>query len=76
MRVEFLTSELSPGLPPTLEIGCCYDDCNCDGQVSIADFICFQNRWLLGDPYADCNGSGTHTISDFICFQSCFGQCR
>ncbi len=52
----------------------CYADCNADGSATIADFTCFQIRFLTGDPYADCNYSGTLTIGDFTCFQTAFGN--
>jgi uncharacterized membrane protein len=52
--------------------GTCYADCNADGALSIADFGCFQARFVAGDPYADCNAGGTLTIADFGCFQSSF----
>ncbi len=50
----------------------CYPDCNTDGQLTIADFGCFQSNFVAGDPYADCNNSTTLTIADFACFQSRF----
>ncbi len=50
----------------------CYPDCNNDGQLTVADFGCFQTRFVLGDPYADCNQSGTLTVADFGCFQTAF----
>jgi hypothetical protein len=58
-------------------------DCyaNCDGStqggqptLSIADFACFQSKYVMGSPYADCDQSGTLTIADFGCFQSTFAQ--
>lgn len=50
----------------------CYPDCTGDGQLTIADFSCFQTRFTQGDPYADCNGDGVLTIPDFACFQTKF----
>ncbi len=50
----------------------CYIDCNGDSAATIADFACFQNRFILQHPYADCNQSGGHTIADFGCFQTAF----
>ncbi len=50
----------------------CYPDCNASGTLTIADFICFQAKFVAGDPYADCNGAGGLTIADFICFQARF----
>ncbi len=50
----------------------CYPDCNEDGNLTIADFGCFQTRFIAGDPYADCTGTGGLTIADFGCFQTAF----
>ncbi len=36
----------------------CYPDCNANGVLTVADFTCFQTRFVAGDPYADCNQSG------------------
>ncbi|MFM9996107.1 MAG: FG-GAP repeat domain-containing protein [Phycisphaerales bacterium] len=47
----------------------CYADCNTSGSLTVADFGCFQGKFVLGDPYADCNGSGSLTVGDFGCFQ-------
>ncbi|MFM9996725.1 MAG: hypothetical protein ACKVU4_13110 [Phycisphaerales bacterium] len=49
--------------------GPCYPDCNVSGTLTVADFGCFQSKYVLGDPYADCNGSGNLTVADFGCFQ-------
>ncbi len=50
----------------------CYPDCNGVGGLTIADFGCFQTRFVAMDPYADCNGVGGLTIADFGCFQTKF----
>ncbi len=50
----------------------CYPDCNGVGGLTIADFGCFQTKFVAGDPYADCNGVGGLTIADFGCFQTAF----
>ncbi len=52
----------------------CYPDCNHDSVLTIADFGCFQMKFVSGDPYADCNHTGSLTIADFGCFQSSFVQ--
>jgi hypothetical protein len=33
-----------------LDTGPCYADCNGDGQLNVADFGCFQTRFVLGCP--------------------------
>ncbi len=50
----------------------CYADCNLSGTLTVADFTCFQTKFVAGDPYADCNQSGTLSVADFTCFQSMF----
>ncbi len=50
----------------------CYADCTADGNLTIADFGCFQSQFGKGNPEADCNESGTLTIADFGCFQARF----
>ncbi|MFM9995664.1 MAG: GC-type dockerin domain-anchored protein [Phycisphaerales bacterium] len=50
----------------------CYADCNADGQLTVADFGCFQTTFVAGDPYADCNADGVLTVADFGCFQTGF----
>ncbi len=52
--------------------GSCYPDCTADGALTVADFGCFQTKFVLGDPYADCNGQGGLTVADFACFQTKF----
>ncbi len=59
------------GEPGTIHV-MCYPDCNLSGVLTIADFACFQTRFVAGDPYADCNGVGGLTIADFGCFQTKF----
>jgi hypothetical protein len=48
----------------------CYADCNADGALSLADFACFQTKYLATDPYADCNNDGAVNLADFGCFQT------
>jgi probable HAF family extracellular repeat protein len=50
----------------------CYPDCNVDGTLTVADFGCFQTKFVAGDPYADCNADGGLTVADFGCFQTSF----
>jgi hypothetical protein len=57
---------LGSGPPP------CYPDCNTDDVLTVADFGCFQTKFVSGDPYADCNGDGHRTVADFGCFQTRF----
>ncbi|MFM9996410.1 MAG: GC-type dockerin domain-anchored protein [Phycisphaerales bacterium] len=56
-------ADISPG---------CYTDCTADGLLTVADFGCFQNRFVLGDLYADCTENGMLALDDFGCFQVAF----
>ncbi len=50
----------------------CYPDCTADGALTVADFGCFQTKFVAADPYADCNADGALTVADFGCFQTTF----
>ena len=50
----------------------CYPDCNGDRALTVADFGCFQTKFVAVDPYADCNKSASYTVADFACFQAAF----
>ncbi len=50
----------------------CYPDCNADGSLTVADFGCFQTKFVAGDPYADCTQGGGLTVADFGRFQTKF----
>jgi hypothetical protein len=43
-----------------------------DCPDSVADFGCFQTKFVAADPYADCNADGQPTVADFGCFQTQF----
>ncbi|MEO1008718.1 MAG: PQQ-dependent sugar dehydrogenase [Planctomycetota bacterium] len=55
------------------------DDCQCladidgDGELTIFDFLEFQNLFDAGDLAADINGDGELTVFDFLEFQNLFG---
>jgi hypothetical protein len=38
----------------------------------VADFGCFQTKYVSGDPYGDCNADGVLNVADFGCFQTKF----
>ncbi len=50
----------------------CYADCNGSGDLTVADFACFQTKFVQSDGYADCNNSGSLSVADFACFQTRF----
>ena len=50
----------------------CRVDLDGDGQLTIFDFLAFQNLFDAGDPIADFDGDGSLTIFDFLAFQNEF----
>ena len=50
----------------------CYADFDGDGELTIFDFLAYQNAFAASDPAADCDGDGSLTIFDFLCFQNEF----
>ncbi len=50
----------------------CYADFDGDGELTIFDFLGFQNAFDAGDAAADCDGDAELTIFDFLCFQNLF----
>jgi hypothetical protein len=57
----------------------CYPNCT-DGApplLNVNDFVCFQVRFVAGDPYTNCDFSTTPPIlnvNDFICFMARFAN--
>jgi hypothetical protein len=49
-----------------------FADFDGDGQLTIFDFLAFQNLFQDGDPIADFDGDGELTIFDFLAFQNAF----
>jgi len=50
----------------------CPADLDGDGELTIFDFLQFQNLFDAGDPQADFDGDGELTIFDFLAFQNAF----
>ncbi|MEQ8843836.1 MAG: GC-type dockerin domain-anchored protein [Phycisphaerales bacterium] len=50
----------------------CYADFDGDGELTIFDFLAFQNAFDSGDSAADCDQDGSLTLFDFLCFQNAF----
>ncbi|MFI4883087.1 MAG: FG-GAP-like repeat-containing protein [Phycisphaerales bacterium JB064] len=50
----------------------CVADLDADGELTIFDFLAFQNLFDLADPAADFDGDGQFTIFDFLAFQNAF----
>ncbi|MFI4916913.1 MAG: GC-type dockerin domain-anchored protein [Phycisphaerales bacterium JB060] len=60
---------LITGLPVS---GPCRADIDGDGELTIFDFLAFQNLFDAGDLSADFDGDGELTIFDFLAFQNAF----
>ncbi|MFI4915498.1 MAG: GC-type dockerin domain-anchored protein [Phycisphaerales bacterium JB060] len=52
--------------------GACPADLDADGELTIFDFLAFQNLFDSGDPQADFDGDGELTLFDFLAFQNAF----
>ncbi|MEQ9096001.1 MAG: GC-type dockerin domain-anchored protein [Phycisphaerales bacterium] len=50
----------------------CRADLDGDGELTIFDFLLFQNLFDARDPRADFDGDGRFTIFDFLAFQNAF----
>ncbi len=50
----------------------CPADFDGDGELTIFDFLLFQNQFDIGDTSADFDGDGELTIFDFLAFQNAF----
>jgi len=50
----------------------CRPDLDADGELTIFDFLTFQNLFDAGDPAADFDGDGELTLFDFLAFQNAF----
>ena len=50
----------------------CRADIDGDGDLTIFDFLAYQNLFDAGDPAADFDGDGELTIFDFLAFQNEF----
>ncbi|UYV13449.1 MAG: hypothetical protein NCW75_03990 [Phycisphaera sp.] len=60
----------------TARISSCKADVDGDGELTLFDFLAFQNLFSAEDMAADCDGDGELTIFDFLAFQNAFaGGC-
>ena len=50
----------------------CAADLDGDGELTLFDFLEFQNLFATGDPIADFDGDGSLTLFDFLAFQNAF----
>jgi hypothetical protein len=64
-----------PALHPQLVLvlgDACRVDLDGDGELTIFDFLAYQNLFDAGDRAADFDGDGELTIFDFLAFQNEF----
>ena len=70
--------EVAPGLRAgslaRLVCVSCPADIDGDGELTIFDFLAFQNLFAVGDLRADFDGDGSLTLFDFLEFQNAFAQ--
>ena len=52
----------------------CPADLDGDGELTLFDFLAFQNLFSAGDLRADFDGDGVLTLFDFLAFQNAFAQ--
>ncbi|MEQ9096873.1 MAG: VCBS repeat-containing protein [Phycisphaerales bacterium] len=52
--------------------GACPADVDGDGELTLFDFLAFQNLFDAGDPRADFDADGSLTLFDFLAFQNAF----
>jgi len=76
---DFSTADEMPAGKIAWWQGCknqCRADLDGDGELTIFDFLQFQNAFALGDPLADFDGNGELNLFDFLAFQNEFaGGC-
>ena len=53
-------------------VSTCAADIDMDGELTIFDFLAFQNLFDAGDLAADFDGDGALTLFDFLAFQNAF----
>ncbi|MFI4881908.1 MAG: GC-type dockerin domain-anchored protein [Phycisphaerales bacterium JB064] len=64
--VNIVPSQVAPGEEP------CRADLDFDGELTIFDFLAFQNLFDGGSTWADFDYDGALTIFDFLAFQNAF----
>ena len=72
-RILQYAYEATPDTPITIGDGtACRADIDGDGELTVFDFLDFQNLFAAGDLGADFDGDGELTLFDFLDFQSAF----
>lgn len=52
----------------------CPADCDGDGELSVLDFLCYQELFQSGTEEADMNGDGILNVLDFVAYQAAFQE--
>ena len=55
-----------------VSLDACSADLDGDGELTVFDFLAFQNLFDAGDPRADLDGDDSLTLFDFLAFQDAF----
>src|SRR5690606_38380142 len=71
---ETIGAAVGTGAAHIFDLGCllCRVDLDGDGELTLLDFLAFQNLFAAGDPAADFDGDGELTFFDFLAFQDEF----
>ncbi|OAB56649.1 hypothetical protein AY599_24865 [Leptolyngbya valderiana BDU 20041] len=64
MEINFISIEIASDV--------CAADFDGDGELTLFDFLAFQNAFDAGEPAADFDGDGDLTLFDFLAFQNAF----
>ncbi|UYV13368.1 MAG: hypothetical protein NCW75_03565 [Phycisphaera sp.] len=64
MEIDFVSMEIASDV--------CAADIDGDGELTLFDFLAFQNLFDAGDLAADFDGDGSLTLFDFLAFQNAF----
>jgi len=67
-----LDDDIMYGLVGVAEAASCLPDIDEDGELTLFDFLAFQDLFDAGDSQADFDGDGDLTLFDFLAFQSAF----
>lgn len=58
--------------PDAVIVVACAADRDADGELTLFDFLAFQNQFAISDVQADLDGDGSLTLFDFLAFQNKF----